>query len=89
MTGFAKQSLGKSEPDPTKLSTQLNAQPALFKLANLLDGESLTQEGGRTMTAEGGRPALPVRLRVGLHSLKARYNERDESVVANWVENPY
>jgi len=41
------------------------------------------------MSAEGGRPALPVRLMVGLHYLKALYNESDESVVAKWVENPY
>ncbi len=26
---------------------------------------------------------------VGLHYLKALYNESDESVVAKWVENPY
>ena len=26
---------------------------------------------------------------VGLHYLKALYDESDESVVAKWVENPY
>lgn len=89
MTGFSKKVPGKSAPEPAKLKAQLNPQHALFKLANLLDWESLEQEFGTTMTAEGGRPALPVRLMVGLHYLKALYNESDESVVAKWVENPY
>lgn len=89
MTGFSKKALGKSAPEPAKLKDQLNAQHGLFKLANLLDWERLAQEFGTTMSAEGGRPALPVRLMVGLHYLKALYNESDESVVAKWVENPY
>ncbi|MEO0375082.1 MAG: transposase [Cyanobacteria bacterium P01_A01_bin.17] len=41
------------------------------------------------MSASVGRPALPTRLLVGLHYLKALYDESDESVVAKWVENPY
>jgi IS5 family transposase len=89
MTGFSKKSSGKSSPEPATLKAQLNAQHALFKLANLLDWESLEQEFGTTMTVDGGRPPLPVRLMVGLHYLKALYNESDESVVAKWVENPY
>lgn len=89
MTGFSKKSAGKSGSETPKLQAQLNAQHALFKLANLLDWESLEQEFGTTMTADGGRPPLPVRLMVGLHYLKALYNESDESVVAKWVENPY
>lgn len=41
------------------------------------------------MTSKGGRRALPTRLMVGLHYLKAIYDESDESVVEKWVENPY
>jgi IS5 family transposase len=89
MTGFSKKELGKSASEPPKLKAQLNPQHALFKLANLLDWESLEQEFGTTMTPDGGRPPLPVRLMVGLHYLKAWYNESDESVVMKWVENPY
>lgn len=77
-----------SEHSP-KLKAQLNAQHALFKLAEALDWEYFEPEFGAVVTAEGGRPALPVRLMVGLHYLKALYNESDESVVAKWVENPY
>ncbi|MCU0538205.1 MAG: transposase [Hydrococcus sp. Prado102] len=36
-----------------------------------------------------GRPSLPVRLMVGLHYLKALYDESDESLVQKWTENPY
>ena len=32
---------------------------------------------------------MPTQLMVGLHYLKALYDESDESVVAEWVENPY
>ncbi len=44
---------------------------------------------GKQATSEGGRPALPTRLMVGLHYLKALYDQSDESVVSKWVENPY
>ena len=36
-----------------------------------------------------GRPALAVRLMVGLHYLKSLYNMSDEKVVSMFVENPY
>ena len=32
---------------------------------------------------------MPTRLMVGVHYLKALYDESDESVVSKWVENPY
>jgi IS5 family transposase len=89
MAGFSQETTGKPDSAAPKLQAQLNAQHALFKLANLLDWESLEQEFGTTITAEGGRRPLPVRLMVGLHYLKALYNESDESVVSKWVENPY
>lgn len=44
---------------------------------------------GKQLSSEGGRPVLPTRVMVGLHYLKALYDESDESVVAKWVENPY
>ena len=44
-----------------------------------------TQPSGET----AGRPALPARLLVGLHYLKAMYDESDESVVEKWSENSY
>lgn len=80
---------GNSPSQPSSLKAQLNAQHPLFKLAETLDWEYFEQEFGTTMTADGGRPPLPVRLMVGLHYLKALYNESDESVVLKWLENPY
>jgi transposase, IS5 family len=72
-----------------QLANQLNLQHPLVKLAQAIDWESLNGQLKVAARAEGGRPALPVRLMVGLHYLKALYDESDESVVRKWVENPY
>ena len=80
---------GNSESPLPRLKTQLNSQHPLFKLAQALDWDYFEQEFRPMTTPEGGRPSLPVRLMVGLHYLKALYNESDESVVMKWVENPY
>ena len=71
------------------LKEQLNHQHPLFQLASSFDWELFEQEFGRQMKESGGRPPLATRLLVGLHYLKALYDESDESVVAKWVENPY
>ncbi|MBE9033538.1 IS5 family transposase, partial [filamentous cyanobacterium LEGE 11480] len=73
----------------SELKTQLNPQHPLFHLSDSLDWEGFEQRFGHQMQAVGGRPPLPARLLVGLHYLKAMYDESDESVVAKWVENPY
>lgn len=70
------------------LVEQLNLEHPLVKLSQAIDWGELEQELSQPMTGEGGRPTLPTRLMVGLHYLKALYNESDESVVAKWVENP-
>src|SRR6185295_1579544 len=74
---------------PLPLAPQLNAQHPLLKLAQALDWSYFEREFSKLSTAEPGRPALPTRLLVGLHYLKALYDESDESVVGKWVENPY
>lgn len=73
----------------SELEKQLNHQHPLYQLANTLDWDWFEQEFGRQMKTSGGRPPLPTRLLVGLHYLKALYDESDESVVDKWVENPY
>jgi len=82
-----------SEPTPTNtplpLAPQLNAQHPLLKLAQAIDWSSFEEGLIKLSTSELGRPPLPTRLLVGLHYLKALYDESDESVVAKWVENPY
>lgn len=72
------------------LEPQLNLQHPLIKLAQTIDWSYFEREFNKTAaTDEPGRPPLPTRLLVGLHYLKALYDESDESVVAKWVENPY
>lgn len=78
-----------SSPPPALLKEQLNLEHPLVKLSEALDWDEFGREFGQPVGSEGGRPALPTRLLVGLHYLKALYDESDESVVAKWVENPY
>jgi IS5 family transposase len=82
-----------SEPTPTHtplpLAPQLNPQHPLLQLAQAIDWSYFEGEFSNLSTSEVGRPPLPARLLVGLHYLKALYNESDESVVAKWLENPY
>ncbi|RCJ33108.1 transposase [Nostoc minutum NIES-26] len=71
------------------LESQLNLQHPLVKLAKALDWQYFEQELRTATTTDVGRPALSSRLLVGLHYLKALYDESDESVVEKWLENPY
>jgi transposase, IS5 family len=66
----------------------VNPNHPLVKLAHALDWSEFEQTLA-TPTPETGRPALPTRLMVGLHYLKAMYHESDESVIEKWIENPY
>lgn len=78
-----------SPSNPPDLARQLNRQHPLVRLATSIDWSYFEQEFGQELSPAGGRPPLPTRLMVGLHYLKALYDESDESVVAKWVENPY
>ncbi|MDY6960085.1 MAG: transposase [Halobacteriota archaeon] len=71
------------------LKEQLNPEHELVKLSKLIDWEKLEVEFRQPERSEGGRRRLRTRLMVGLHYLKAMYDESDESVVSKWVENPY
>jgi transposase, IS5 family len=86
-----KPSSSPSNPNSklSALASQLNLNHPLVKLAESIDWRSLEEKFGRAAKPSGGRPPLPTRLMVGLHYLKALYDESDESVVAKWVENPY
>ena len=78
-----------TEPPLSALARQLNLNHPLVKMAETIDWQSFEDKFGRVAKASGGRPALPTRLMVGLHYLKALYDESDETVVSKWVENPY
>lgn len=73
----------------SELARQLNLSHPLVQLSESIDWQSFEAAFGRVAKPIGGRPALPTRLMVGLHYLKALYDESDESVVSKWVENPY
>lgn len=87
--GFRPKSGSSGGTQPVLLQDQLNLEHPLVKLSQAIDWNELERELGGPISSEGGRPALPTRLMVGLHYLKALYAESDESVVTKWVENPY
>src|SRR6185295_17358315 len=70
------------------LREQLDARQPLYKLAVALPWASF-EEAFADDYSEEGRPAKPVRLMVGLLLLKQLHNLGDETVVAQWVQNPY
>jgi transposase, IS5 family len=72
-----------------QLKEQINLKHPLVLLAHAIDWDSLSHNFSVAVSSEGGRPALDARLMVGLHYLKALYDESNESVVSKWVENPY
>ena len=74
---------------PVSLRALLDPQHPLFRLAEAIEWARFEQEFGSYYAAELGRPALSIRLMVGLHYLKYLFHESDESVVEKFIENPY
>jgi len=70
------------------LKAMIDPSHPLVLLADAIDWSSF-DELLTSKYAVAGRPSLSARLMVGLHYLKATFNESDESVVAKWIENPY
>ena len=73
----------------SRLDQMLDRQHPLYRLADSIDWSFFDKEFGSLYVANFGRPGLPIRLLVGLHYLKHAFNVSDESVVAQFVENPY
>lgn len=61
----------------------------LFVLAGKIDWKYFEDEFGEYYAEDRGRPALPIRLMVGIHYLKSAYHVSDERVVEAFLENPY
>lgn len=80
---------GQGDFFKSRLDQILNPKHPLFRLAGAIDWEYFEGELGALFVDGQGRPALPVRLVVGLHYLKHAFNESDESVVERFLENPY
>ena len=70
------------------LGDQLDPRQPLKQLADRIPWEQFEQVFGKFYSPEG-RPAKPVRLMVGLLLLKQMFNLGDETVVPQWVQNPY
>lgn len=70
------------------LREQLDPRQPLYHLAQKLPWASF-EEAFAGYYSEEGRPAKPVRLMVGLLLLKQLHNLGDETVVAQWIQNPY
>jgi IS5 family transposase len=70
------------------LREQLDARQPLYQLAERLPWKRF-EEAFAGHYSQEGRPAKAVRLMVGLLLLKQLHNLGDETVVAQWVQNPY
>jgi len=70
------------------LGDQLDPRQPLKQLADRIPWEQFEEAFGKFYSPEG-RPAKPVRLMVGLLLLKQMFNLGDETVVPQWVQNPY
>lgn len=86
--------IGKS-PNPKQshlfqpnLSDFINPRHELCLLAERIDWQQFEREFAQLYSTVGS-PAKPIRLMVGLLILKQIYNLGDETVMAEWVSNPY
>lgn len=70
------------------LNDFIDPQHELCQLAEQIDWQKFEQEFA-PLYSTVGCPAKPVRLMVGLLILKQIYNLGDETVMAEWVSNPY
>jgi IS5 family transposase len=69
-------------------SDYLNPDHELLRAAKLIDWDGL-HEAFRTYYSRRGRAGKPIRLMVGIHILKHRYNTSDERAVEELQENVY
>jgi len=73
----------------SRLVDILNLSHPLCTLANELDWLSLEDRFGEMYDESIGRPGKEVRLMVGLHYLKYTKDASDDTIVSQFLENPY
>jgi IS5 family transposase len=71
-----------------ELNEFINPKHELSLLADKIDWDFFESEFA-PLYSETGAPAKPIRLMVGLLILKQIYDLGDETVMAEWVSNPY
>ncbi len=70
------------------LETMLDPKQPLYKMAKAIAWDKLESKF-LNLYSEKGRPAKNIRLMASLIILKRLYNLGDETVVAQWLQNPY
>lgn len=73
---------------PQCLEDLVNPRHPLCKLSKRIPWDEIDKNFS-DLYHHSGRPAKPIRLMVSLLILKQLYNLSDESIVEQWVENPY
>ncbi len=71
------------------LNNTLNQKHPLYILANMINWKLFEGTFSPLYCQDNGRPALPIRLMVGLIILKHIRNLSDESVAEQYSENVY
>lgn len=79
----------QSQSSSTELKEQLSQNHPLYQLAEAINWTAFEQAFSTDVILPNEQQTVPTRLFVGLHYLKALWNEDDESVVRKWEENPY
>lgn len=72
-----------------RLDQFIDMKHELVLLAEKIDWSAFEEKFGQFYIDKKGRPGAPTRLMVGLHYLKYAFEESDESVLSEFVENPY
>jgi len=72
----------------TGLKGMLNPEEPLYQLSERIPWIEL-EKAFTKYYVEFGRPAKPIRLMVSLLLLKQMYNLGDETVIQQWIQNPY
>jgi len=72
-----------------RLENLVDPAHELVILAGKIDWKKFEDKFGASFSEGMGRPALPMRLMIGLQYLKYLYNESDEGIVQRFLENPY
>ncbi len=88
--------MGPKHPTPAsgelfqqELTSLINLEHPLVKLAGLIDWEVFQSQWAGYFPSKTGRPATPPRLIAGLLYLQHTFALSDEALIWAWVENPY
>jgi len=87
--GPKRQSPASGELFQQVLTSLINLEHPLVKLAALIDWQVFQTQWSGFFPSKTGRPATPPRLIAGLLYLQHTFALSDEALIWTWVENPY